>query len=123
MGLAFSQTRVRSRTLNWDGLKASVKEDFPRTLAQLLAKSGMNKSQFAASLKVSNSTVGDWLKGKILPELGRLDDIARVFSVSRQELLVSPDDAAQIEVKTRDLDAILRELAASRGYELRPKKS
>lgn len=110
--------RVKSLLLTWDVPMASVKEDFRRALAELMARTKTTKAELARALNVSNSTVRDWLIGKILPEFGRLDDLAAYFKVDRRYFLSPAQETQQQEVAVRDLDTILRELAQTRGYRL-----
>lgn len=109
--------RGNARSLNWDPFMASVKEDFPRVLAELMQRNGTKKAVLARALKVSNSTVRDWLDGRILPEMSRLDDLASYFQVDRRTFL-APSTERPVAIPQKDLDSILAELARARGYKL-----
>lgn len=106
--------RVRSRSLHWELLMATVKEDFPRILKRLLAEKGVSRPEFAIALKVSYSTARDWLSGRILPEMSRLDDLAGYFGVNRQVFLGAPDAPKE----PVDVDGALREIARAHGYRI-----
>lgn len=121
----FSATRprssVQSRPLNWDGLMASVKENFRRNLSLLIEKDGRKPIELARYLDVNPSTVSGWLSGRISINLSRLDEVALYFGVNYQDLLASEAGAAPAEPP--DLDTILSQFARARGYRIVPKDS
>ena len=110
---------VKSAPLNWDGLMASVKENFRRNLSLLIEKDGRKSIELARYLDVNPSTVSGWLSGRISINLSRLDDVAAYFGVSYQALLAP--DSAENPAEPPDLDTILSQFARARGYRIVPK--
>lgn len=106
--------------LNTDGLMASVKENFARNLARLLKLKKISNKELAAAVGVSGSAVTSWIKERSSPELSRLEVIGRTLGVSPLDLL-RDDEVERPMVSGRDLDAIITEIASSRGFKLVPK--
>lgn len=99
---------------------ALVKEDFPRILKRLMSEQGVNRPKLAEALKVSYSTVRDWENGRMLPEMSRLDDLAKIFRVDRRYFLgtADPEPAKKHPPADDDVDDFLREMARRRGFRL-----
>jgi transcriptional regulator with XRE-family HTH domain len=108
--------------LNTDGLMASVKENFARNLARLLKQKKISNKELAAAVGVSGSAITSWIKERSSPELARLEVIANVLGVTALDLL-RDEQVERPAVSGRDLDAIITEIASSRGYKLVPKDS
>jgi transcriptional regulator with XRE-family HTH domain len=71
---------------------------------------------------VSGSAITSWIKERSSPELARLEVIANVLGVTALDLL-RDEQVERPAVSGRDLDAIITEIASSRGYKLVPKDS
>lgn len=122
--MALNLLRKMSTSLAWrettsfDGTGGdwleSIKQYFPKNLARILADRGLPKGQFAAALDVSASTVSHWLNGDTLPELWRLDDIARVLKTNFIELVRNPEIPLEHELSIN----FLREMARRLGLDL-----
>jgi transcriptional regulator with XRE-family HTH domain len=95
---------------------ATVGENFRRNLRKFLDAKGLSNAELGRTVNVSGATVGQWLDGDNLPRLGRIEAIAEALGVDPLALL--SDSGEAITIPDRELDAILRELAKVRGYEL-----
>lgn len=104
---------VVSPRLNWDGWMASVRENFPRNLRRYLRVRKMTNKALAAKIGVSNVTVTKWLKGRMSPELGRLDEIATALGVTYLDLLRDEHEKAAPRY-----DDLIQEFASRAGYKI-----
>lgn len=68
-----------------------IKEAFAGKLRVLLKERGMRQTALARALNVSSVCVNNYTKGKKLPSLVRLIQIADVLSVSMDELLCTAE--------------------------------
>ncbi len=57
-------------------------EEFGPFLAQQRKAAGMTQGDLAEKLHVSAAAVSKWERGKCLPELGKLEDIAGIFGIT-----------------------------------------
>ncbi len=121
----FAATKVllwlRPGRLDWDLLMAKAKENFTRNLNSLLERDGKKPIDLARHLETSPSTVTRWCNGETTPALERLDDIAAFFpSTTYLDLIVDKNPPPG---RKRDLDELIAEIAAARGYRLVPRSN
>jgi transcriptional regulator with XRE-family HTH domain len=82
----------------------------------------MKQVEFARKIDTTESVVSHWVNGHVCPEYRQLDRIVDVLKIPYEELVRDPQAvAASLDLTFRDVDTILRELAAARGYVLRKK--
>lgn len=62
-------------------------EEFGPFLAEQRKKQNMTQTELAQRLHVSTAAVSKWERGKCLPELGKLEDIAQVLGISVLEVM------------------------------------
>ena len=77
-------------------------EEFGPFLAEQRKKKNMTQTEFAERLHVSTAAVSKWERGKCLPELSKLEDIAEVLEISVLEVMqcrISPEPVAVEAVK------------------------
>lgn len=67
--------------------EAEQRKIFSDNLTKLLQRCGKTQLQLANRLDVSKSTVSSWCSGSKMPRMGKIDEIADWFSVSRSELI------------------------------------
>lgn len=66
--------------------------DFRHNLIRLRDKSGLSQEQLAEMLGVSRTAVAKWEAGYGMPKLKNLVTLAKLFSVSLDELILSQSD-------------------------------
>ena len=72
-------------------------EEFGPFLAEQRKRKNMTQTELAERLHVSTAAVSKWERGKCLPELGKLEDIAEVLDLSILEVMqcrISPEPVA-----------------------------
>ena len=79
-----------------------LRELFRKNLGIIFANKGATQKELAEYMGVSAATVNDWLKGRKLPRMDKLDKICVYFNVKRSDLmeehtssqkgLISPQD-------------------------------
>ena len=77
-------------------------EEFGPFLSEQRKKRNMTQTELAEQLHVSTAAVSKWERGKCLPEVSKLEDIAEVFAISVLEVLqcrISPEPVAVEAVK------------------------
>lgn len=88
--------------------------DFNEILKQTRKRSGLTQQQVAAQLFVSRKTVSSWETGRNLPDINMVAQLAALFAVSTDELLLGRNPAPQVTNQTNLLDAALLILLAGR---------
>lgn len=79
-------------------------------LKAALDRSGMSQSELARRLGVTRSTVSNWISGKRTPQLGHLQEAARILNMTITEIL--GEEILFAETKTeRDAIQLLREMS------------
>jgi transcriptional regulator with XRE-family HTH domain len=131
----FARSHVRCPRLKMGLKMATVRENFPRNLEAIMGIRKLRQADLARALEVTNGTVAQWLKGKILPELGRLDAIASVLGVHRNDLIDDPKAPAyyfdpptakrdqQGRIPAESVFVAVKSLAKILGYSLVKDKS
>jgi len=67
-------------------------------LDSLLSENRMTQKELADRMGVSASTVNDWVRGKKIPRMDKVDRICNIFGVNRERILYAPDnDTRRIE--------------------------
>lgn len=100
----------------------SILRHIAANVRRLLAEKDLSQTDLAGAVGVTEPVVSRWLNAKSQIELKHIDKIADYLGVSYEDLVRPPDLSLKTGISNRDLDAILRELAAMRGFELKPKK-
>lgn len=109
---------ARHLTCLGDDVAASVLDNFRANLSRLLEtlkSSGVSHEEFASRLGVAPQKVSQW-KGGVFPRPKQIDEIAKALGVSSEALF-----RESVSVDARDLEAAVRNLADSLGFELKPK--
>ncbi len=78
---------------------------------------GIQDQEFAKRVGVSPQVVSRWLNRKSAFEIRHVDKMAEVLGCLPEELARDPGDSV-IPILSRDVDALLNELAHARGYDL-----
>lgn len=100
------------------GLMATLREHFAINLVQLLERRRMTQRALAEAVGVSEQTVSKWMNLRVFPEDKQIDKIVAVLSVEYEDLVKAPGKGTMASVPTRDIDAVLRDLARLRGYDI-----
>ena len=87
-----------------ESLRAGIREG----LARCLYSSHMTQRDFAKAIGVSTSTVNDWIGGKKIPRMDKIDKICSLFGVPRSYLLDRHEESAD-ESSLRDGDTVIVE--------------
>ncbi len=78
-------------------------------LKAALDRAGMTQSDLARQLGVERGTVSNWIRGKRTPQLGHLQEAARILNMSLSEIL--GEEILFAETRTeREAIQLLREL-------------
>jgi transcriptional regulator with XRE-family HTH domain len=85
--------------------------DFSSKLQQLRTNSGLTQEQLAEKLFVSRVTVSKWESGRGYPNIESLKLIARVFSVTIDDLLSSNELIVLVEEQANEVSRNFRSLA------------
>ena len=85
--------------------------EFPQKLQELRKQSGWTQDELAKRLYVSRTAVSKWESGRGYPNVDSLKDIAKLFSVTVDELLSSEELLTIAESDTTQKTARLRGLA------------
>lgn len=77
-------------------------DEFGPFLSEQRKKKNMTQTEFAEALHISTAAVSKWERGKCLPELSKLEDIAELLGISVLEVMqcrISPEPVAAEVVK------------------------
>ena len=87
-------------------------KDFPARIAQLRREKCMSQAELGDLLGVSRAAVSEWEKGKSIPRLDKLAEMARFFHISLAELSGTPREEMSVDAELRrlpeDMQQILR---------------
>jgi len=89
---------------------ASKREIFARNFRAAFEKSHMNQVQLGDICSVSKATVNDWLNGRTLPRLEKIDMIAEALGVTERDLLTDFESQNERKYRNREVDDIAKEL-------------
>ena len=76
--------------------------EFPEKLQELRKQKGLTQEELAARLYVSRTAVSKWESGRGYPNIESLKAIARVFSVTVDELLSADELLTVAEADTKE---------------------
>lgn len=62
---------------------------FSKNLRKLLQEKNATQLQLAEFIGVSNTTINNYVKGYNMPRMNKVDDIAKFFGVSREDLITT----------------------------------
>ena len=83
------------------------KEVFSRNLARCIKRADKTQREIAKAVRVSPSTVCDWLNGRGYPRMDKLQLLADYFGISKAELVednyVAKETVSEREQKLLDL--------------------
>lgn len=104
-----------------------LRENFAANLKRLLRERNMTQRSFAGLIGSNEAVVSRWLKLKNYPDPDLLERVAAALGVEYTELVKNPGQAVKdvkvkVELSPPDLDALIKELARSRGFEIVKKK-
>ena len=97
---------------------ATLRKNFATNLRALIQANGYNQKTFAAELKVSDAIVSKWLNLVNFPEDAMIDRIAGLLGISYEELVKDPSGKPKSAAPRDSLDAVLRDFARIRGYDV-----
>ncbi|MGP1470010.1 MAG: LexA family transcriptional regulator [Schwartzia sp. (in: firmicutes)] len=72
-----------------------LKEVFQRNLKRLLSQKQTTQKDLAEYMKVSPVTVNDWIRGRKLPRMDKVDRLCEYFNVPRSALMEKFSDSTQ----------------------------
>lgn len=67
---------------------------FGRRLDEAIAASGLSRRELAKTAKLNRNTINGWAAGRVIPEVDRLDELARQLGVGPDWLLYGNASAA-----------------------------
>jgi transcriptional regulator with XRE-family HTH domain len=111
-----SRKHAEAKNGDWVALADNIMANARRLIDEL----GLKDQEFARRVGVTPQVVSRWLNRKANPGLDVVDRIAEALGVSVEELARDPSTSV-VPLPGKDVDTVLRELAAIRGYELRRK--
>ena len=74
-----------------------LRETFKKNLRRLLYAKDITQKDFAKAVGVSAPTVNEWLKGKKMPRMDKIDTICNVLMASRSDLMDEYEPSAPPE--------------------------
>ena len=89
---------------------------FKRNLNALFIEKGSTQKELADFIGVHPSTINEWIKGRKVPRMDKIDKICTFFNVSREKLLGTPTPAQESSE-----DAALMELLFKNDPEMKKK--
>lgn len=114
--------RWRKKDLAENGDMVALLDNIAANVRPLLNAKGWKDQEFAKKVGVTPQVMSRWLNKKAPPELKHVDKMAEVLGVPVDEL-TRPAGSAVIPLIGRDIDTIIRELAAIRRDGVTPKSN
>ena len=68
------------------------KDILSKNLKKYISKSGKDRALIAKELKLSYSTLTDWINGKKYPRINNIEKLANYFSVTKTDLIEDFED-------------------------------
>lgn len=99
-------------------MSAKLLEVFVKSVKGLLYSQKLSQTEFAQKLGVSRQTVSQFITGEHAPRLDKVEDIAKALDVPAFYLLMSEDERAIWDSKTKDNAAAIEERLAKLEYQL-----
>lgn len=87
------------------------KDVLSKNLKKYIARSGKDRSEIADDLKLSYSTLTDWINGKKYPRIDNIEKLAIYFNVSKSELI---EDFEEIKKDNDRLSSIIVKLRTNK---------
>ena len=69
-----------------------VKQIFIKNLKYYLKKKGITQAELAKHLKVSKSTISNWMSGLTQPRMNKVDAICELLEINRSDLMEEKKD-------------------------------
>lgn len=92
-------------------MNSGNKEIFAKNLRSYMNKNGKNRKDVAADLKVSYSTLTDWINGKKYPRIEKIEILADYFGISKSDLI---EDFEEVKKDNDRLVAIIVKLRTNK---------
>lgn len=70
----------------------NTNETFSKNLHEYVRKSGKTQTQMADIIGVSRATFSDWMHGRSLPRMNKIEALADYFGVNKADLLEEKTD-------------------------------
>lgn len=86
----------------------NVKRTFSKNLQKKMAEYGLNQTELARRMSVTQSTMSDWCHGRVLPRSNRLEQLCSVLHCDPADLLGNVQDAIDAELE-RQLSEMLKQ--------------
>lgn len=102
-------------------VREQVRETFRKNLNRIIEARGMKQAELAKLIGVSAPTVNDWVKGRKVPRMDKIDKLCSIFSVGRSDLLDEPKEISVNE--SFDTSRIVMDEQAKRHVKLYMKLS
>ena len=87
------------------------KNTLSKNLKKHIAKSGKDRTEIAEDLKLSYSTLTDWINGKKYPRINNIEKLATYFNISKSELI---EDFEEIKKDNDRLSTIIVKLRTNK---------
>ena len=87
------------------------KDVLSKNLKKYIARSGKDRSEVASDLKISYSTLTDWVNGKKYPRINNIERLAAYFDISKSELI---EDFEEIKKDNDRLSSLIVKLRANK---------
>ena len=86
-------------------------DTFARNLQYYIAKSGKTQKEVAEAIEVSAPTMNEYIKGKKLPRMGKIEKLANYFGCEKSDLLEDKEKpTAQDDGLSRDMVELIEEI-------------
>lgn len=82
------------------------KEVMSKNIKKYMQKMGIERNKLADDLKVSYSTISDWINAKTYPRIDKIELIANYFGVNKADLV---EEDSEIDKRVRILAAHINE--------------
>ncbi len=96
---------------------ATLRENLAANLRRLIRERGYTQRSFAKAIGVDEAVLSKWLNLVHFPDDRFIDKMIVVLGVPYGELVKDPH-ADMTPVPSRDIDAVIKDLARLRGYDI-----
>lgn len=77
-------------------------------IRRLRESAGLSMNQLAQMIGKSRSSISQYEQGKVIPRMGTVEDMARVFGVSKMEILNDRVEYYAINMEPTETDELMR---------------
>lgn len=78
-------------------MTSDIRDIFRKNLVREMDKAGITQRELAHLVGVSTSSMSDWVTGKKIPRMAKIEKLCSIFGVARMDLLDSPSTAQKVE--------------------------